>query len=143
METLGAVGSIIAIVEFAAKTATVVNGLRNEYRDAPHEVGLLANQLGFVQLSLEAISHLHDKNILQSLQLPESVQVPLQCALAQAKSTIAYTHAQCSAIRAKYKNSVRDRLRWASSDHKKIVDLLQRLRDTQASLSLLLNVLPP
>jgi Prion-inhibition and propagation len=143
MEVVAVTASIIAIVEFAAKTASVVNDFRREYRDAPNEVKLLADQLGLIRSTLDFIGHLHDRNVLQSLQLPESLRANLQRALVHTKSSISYTHQQCSLIRTKYRNTVKGRLSWASSDHKKILNLLQQLRDTQASLSVLLSLLQP
>lgn len=143
METFSAALPIVAIVELATKAGNVVNEFCREYREAPKEVQHLAEQLGLIQLTLDSIGHLHDRNVLHSLQLPESLQTNLQRALTHAKSTISHTHQQCTAIQVKYSNTIKGRSAWASSDHRKVLGLLQQLKDTQASLSVILSLLQP
>jgi ankyrin repeat protein len=136
----GGIG-IAASLATLIKVVGVAFELTERIQNAPRELGKVSAQLQSVQVQLHLLDELQKQSPSTSIrtQLPQETQLTLTKAIQTARVTIYAINDAC--IRRTSSKGVKARLHWAFLGRSTVTHLLDELRRTESSLSLVLNLL--
>jgi hypothetical protein len=139
MEAIGAASALITLVGALSTVAEALIDVVHGVQDAPGEMAMLATHLLVVKAELEQLQSFGPE-IYQDFATSQAINA-LNAAFEGARTSLVSLHKSCCHLRRASNSSLPGRLRWAYIERPAADKLLKNIRNTESSLSTILNLL--
>jgi hypothetical protein len=139
MEAIGVASALITLIGTLSTVAEALIDIVHGVQDAPGEMAMFATQLLIVKAEIEQLQSF-GLEIYQDFATSQAINA-LNAAFEDARISLVALHKSCCHLRRANNSSLSGRLRWAYIERSAADKLLKNIRNTESSLSTILNIL--